>query len=73
MALISRGYPSKPKSGDLLISLFNALLDDYPEYRKYIPELTEETVRNTITKIGMRVKTQTIVDLVMGRYHLIRK
>ena len=73
MALISRGYPSKPKAGDLLISLFNALLDDYPEYRKYIPELTEETVRNTISKIGMRVKTQTIVDLVMGRYHLIRK
>lgn len=73
MALISRGYPSKPKSGDMLISLFNDLMKEYPEYRKYIPELTEELVRNTITKIGMRVKTQAIVDIVMGRYKLIQK
>lgn len=73
MALISRGYPAKPKSGDLLISLFNALIREYPQYRKYIPELSEEIVRKTIAKIGMRVKTQTIVDLVMGRYALIQK
>lgn len=73
MALISRGYPSKPKSGDMLISLFNDLMNEYPEYRKYIPELTEELVRKTITKIGMRVKTQAIVDVVMGRYGLIQK
>lgn len=73
MALISRGYPSKPKLGDMLISLFNELMNEYPEYRKYIPELTEDTVRKTVTKIGMRVKTQTIVDLVMGRYGLISK
>lgn len=71
MALISRGYPSKPKSGDMLISLFNELMDEYPDYRKYIPELTEDTVRKTITKIGMRVKTQMVVDLVMNRYKLI--
>ncbi len=73
MALISRGYPSKPKSGDMLISLFNELMNEYPDYRKYIPELTEELVRKTITKIGMRVKTQAIVDVVMGRYGLIQK
>lgn len=73
MALISRGYPSKPKSSDMLIRLFNDLFSEYPEYREYIPTLTEETVRNVITKIGMRVKTQTIVDLVMGRYNLIQK
>lgn len=73
MALISRGYPSKPKSGDMLISLFNDLMREYPEYRKYIPKLTEELVRKTITKIGMRVKTQAIVDIVLGRYSLIQK
>lgn len=73
MALISRGYPSKPKSGDMLISLFNDLMNEYPEYRKYIPELTEELVRKTITKIGMRVKTQAIVDVVIGRYELIQR
>lgn len=73
MALISRGYPSKPKSGDMLISLFNDLMNEYPEYRKYIPKFTEELVRKTITKIGMRVKTQAIVDIVLGRYSLIQK
>lgn len=73
MALISRGYPAKPKSGDLLISLFNTLLREHPEYCQFIPELREETVRKVITKIGMRVRTQTIVDLVMGRYALIHK
>ena len=73
MALISRGYPSKPKSGDMLISLFNDLMNEYPEYRKYIPKLTEELVRKTITKIGMRVKTQAIVDIVLGCYSLIQK
>lgn len=73
MALISRGYPSKPKSGDMLITLFNALMDEHPEYRKYIPILTEETVRSVIAKIGMRIKTQAVVDIVMGRYDLIKK
>ena len=73
MALISRGYPAKPKSGDMLISLFCELLAEHPEYREYIPTLTEETVRKVIQRIGMRVKTQTVVDLVIGRYKLIQK
>ncbi|MBQ9921845.1 MAG: hypothetical protein IJO52_06640, partial [Clostridia bacterium] len=68
MALISRGYPTKATSADLLISLFNELLDEHPEYREYLPVLTEETVRDVIAKLNMRVKTQTIVDYVMGRY-----
>lgn len=73
MALIARGYPSKPKSADLLIRLFNDLLDEYPQLCDYIPVLTEDTVRKVIEKIAMRVKTQTVVDLVMSRYNLIRK
>ena len=71
MALISRGYPAKPKASDLLIVLLNDLLDEYPEYRAYLPEVTEEIVRETIAKVGMRVRTQDVVDLVMGRYRLI--
>ncbi len=71
MALISRGYPAKPKANDLLIVLLNDLLDEYPEYREYLPEVTEEIVRDTIAKMGMRVRTQDVVDLVMGRYRLI--
>ena len=71
MALIARGYPSKPKSGDLLISLFNDVMASHPEYRKYLPELTEDVVRGVIDKLGMKVRTQTVIDLVMGRYGLV--
>ena len=73
MALISRGYPAKPKANDLLIVLLNDLLYEYPEYRAYLPEVTEEIVRDTIAKMGMRVRTQDVVDLVMGRYRLIER
>ncbi len=72
MALISRGYPTKPGRNDILISLFNDLMKKYPEYKKYIPLLTEDTVLTVISKIGMRVKTQAIVDFVMGRYNLVK-
>ncbi len=73
MALISRGYPSKPKKSDLLITLFNELMSEYPEYKKYIPVLTEDTVKKVITDIKMRVKGKVIIDLVMSRYNLIER
>jgi len=72
MALIARGYPSKPKANDLLIQLFNEVLEEYPEYREYLPEIKEDTVRSVIANLHMRVKTQSVVDLVMNRYHLIK-
>lgn len=72
MALIARGYPSKPKSKDLLITLFNELMNEYPEYKKFIPALAEETVRKVLDKINMKVKTQIIIDLVMSRYNSIK-
>lgn len=72
MALIARGYPSKPKSKDLLITLFNELMNEYPEYNKFIPVLTEETVRKILDKINMKVKSQIIIDLVMSRYNSIK-
>jgi len=71
MALISRGYPSKPRANDALIRLFNEVLEECPEYREYLPEITEKTVREVIAGLHMRIKTQSIVDLVMGRYRLI--
>ena len=73
MALISRGYPSKPGSKDVLISLFNELIKEYPDYRAYIPKVTEEMVRNVIEKLNMKVKSKVVIDLVMGRYSLIEK
>ena len=73
MALISRGYPTKPRSNDLLITLFNDLTNEYPEYRKYIPNLSEEQIKEVISKIGMKVKTLEVVKIVMDRYELIIK
>ena len=73
MALIARGYPSKPVAKDLLISLFNELMEEYPQYRSFIPEVTESMVREVIEGLHMRVRTQAVVDLVMKRYDLITK
>ena len=73
MALISRGYPSKAKANDVLVILFNDLLDEYPEYREGIPKVDEKLVRETITKVGMRVRTQDVVDIIMSRYELIAR
>ncbi len=73
MALISRGYPSKPGAKDMLISLFNELMEEYPDYKSYIPEVTQDMVKNTIAKINMKVKSLDIVNLVVGRYKHIEK
>lgn len=73
MALISRGYPKAPTKNDLLIKLFNEFLDTNPEYKEYIPTLTEQTVRKVIADLHMKVRTNDIVELVMGRYEMIIK
>lgn len=73
MALISRGYPKQPTHNDLLIKLFNEFIKSNPEYKKYIPTLTEQTVRDVIADLHMRVRTNEIVDLVMKRYEMINK
>lgn len=71
MALIARGYPKPVKNGDLLITLLNEFLVEYPSYRQFIPDLTEQNVRDVIDRLNMKVRTQTVVDLIMERYALI--
>lgn len=72
MALIARGYPKSTKAGnDLLIKLFVEVVEDNPEYKKYIPEISEQTVRKVLSKLNMKVRTQIIVDTVVGRYNRI--
>lgn len=73
MALIARGYPKKSTSSDLLIRLFNELLENHPEYKAYIPELDESTVKDILDWLNMKVKRQEITDFVMGRYSFIKK
>lgn len=70
MALIARGYPSKPNEKDILLSLFRDMMKAYPAYRSYLPQVKEETIREVLATINMRVKTNAVVELVMTRYHL---
>ena len=70
MALISRGYPAKPNANDLLISLFRDVMDAYPEYKEYIPAVTEEIIDTVIQKINMKVKAKEIKEYVLARYNL---
>ncbi len=72
MALIARGYPAKASRKDLLITLFNELMEEYPDYRSFVPKLTEQTVAGVLKKLNMKVKTQVIVDFVMSRYEFIK-
>jgi hypothetical protein len=71
MALIARGYPSKTGNKDILITIFNELMDEYPNFRSYIPQVTEEVVKDILNKLNMKVKSQLIVDLIMKRYNMI--
>ena len=72
MALIARGYPTTKSTNDLLITLFNELMEKYPEYKVYIPTLTEQMIKKVINKLNMKVKSQLIVDFVMKRYQAIK-
>lgn len=72
MALISRGYPSKAGKSDMLITLFNELIDEFPEYKKVIPDVSADLVRSVVAELHMRVKTQAVIDIVMSRYEFVR-
>lgn len=72
MALIARGYPTAKSSNDLLIMLFNELMGKYPEYKEYIPTVTEQMVKKVINKLNMKVKSQLVIDLVISRYQVIK-
>lgn len=74
MALISRGYPKNVASkNDLLVKLFNELMEHDLHLKQYIPILTEDVVLDVIKSIGMRVQTNKIVEFVMNRYNMINR
>ena len=72
MALIARGYPTSKSTNDLLITLFNELMEKYPEYREHLPQVTEQMIKNVISKLNMKVKSQVIVDFVIKRYQAVK-
>lgn len=72
MALIARGYPTSNSTNDLLITLFNEPMEKYPEYKEYLPKVTEQMIKKVIAKLNMKVKSQVIVDFVINRYQAIK-
>lgn len=64
-------YPVTAPKPDLLIRLFNELIEHHPEYKEYLPEVNEEVIRKVIADLHMRVRTNEIISLIMGRYALI--
>ncbi|MBQ8730289.1 MAG: hypothetical protein IJY81_03770 [Lachnospiraceae bacterium] len=72
MALISRGYPKNiTGKNDLLIRLFNELMEYDSCLKQYIPILTEDIIIDVIKSIGMKVQTKKIVEFIMNRYNMI--
>jgi len=55
------------------LTKFSSNIEQLRQYNslKEYPEVTEEIVRDVIAKLNMKVKSQVIVDLVVGRYELI--
>ena len=72
MALISNGYPSSTaRKNDAFVRLFNELTAYDASLKKYIPKLTEDDIRQTIADVGMRVRTNTVVEFIMNGYRQI--
>lgn len=73
MALISRGPISKQKSRDMLVSLFKNLMEYNPEYKQYIPTVTEEVITEVLRSVNMKVKSKEITEFIMMRYKFIKE
>lgn len=72
MALISRGYPKNIKrTNDLLIKLFNELLEYDKSLKQYVPVLKEDTIKKVLKTLNMRVKSKQIIEFVMNGYNQI--
>lgn len=74
MALVSRGYPKNTtRKNDLLIKLFNELMEYDNSLKQFIPELSEDVVMGVIKAVGMRVKSKEITQFIMNGYTLIER
>lgn len=73
MALISRGYPTARVKNDLLISLFNDVINQHSEYKKYLPAVTQEIVETALKTVNMKVRSQAVADFILSRYQSIDK
>ena len=69
MALISRGYPkSTERKNDIMVRLFNELMDYKPELRQYIPELAPEHIIKAAAMTGIEIEQGIITEFIMNAY-----
>lgn len=74
MALISKGYPKNIKrKNDLLIKLFNELMNYDNSLKQFVPDLSEDMIESAIKAVGMKVKSKEIVVFITNGYTLIEK
>ena len=74
MALIARGYPREiSRKNDTLARYFNELLVYDPSLRKHIPQITEGDIRAVLSKIKIRIRSETVIQYVMNGINLIKR
>ena len=71
MALISRGYKENNNS-DLLIRLFNEVLEKYPNFKEYIPFINEEILEKVYLETNIEVEKAKVIEMILNRYSLIK-
>ena len=71
MALISRGYKENNNS-DLLIRLFNEVLEKYPNFKEYIPFINEEILEKVYLETNIEVEKNKVIEMILNRYSLIK-
>lgn len=72
MALIARGYPKNiARKKDVLVRLFNELMEYDKTLKQYIPNITEDIIKDTLAELSMRVKSKVITEFIMNGYNQI--
>ena len=71
MALISRGYKEN-NNNDLLIRLFNEVLEKYPEYKEYIPYISKDLLEKVNLETDIIVNKDKVINMILERYSLIK-
>lgn len=73
MALIARGYPKNiARKKDMLVRLFNELMEYDKALKQYIPNITEDIINATLDELSMRVKSKVIMEFIMNGYNQIK-
>ena len=44
-----------------------------PEYKQYIPTVTEEVITEVLRSVNMKVKSKEITEFIMMRYKFIKE